>query len=456
MGLSERLRFGSRRDSISTPSVEQSFVNLKSKYEGTASLKKLIKSNMASGPDADGWLQPERALLQDFVGFYMKIANIPFGAYREYLGAANEADRRPLPGWMLFVFFILVIAESYAFNLLLADYVAFGASPDTQRIAAFGLSFLFSFIFVIVAHAAGGRQYLHTQAQHVFSLHQSARANAAGTKAEPAVPDCGLSPSTSKGIEPDKNADDEKYPSHTRIINRSEKLQKYLRNRQKPPRVDPGVAVAIVAFLIAMLSIFVFRVYDLNTKEANAAKVRQELSEYKDPQGSSPATIDGIVKPRDVAEAQNQSAKNLEEYASGEKRKAFYWAFGIFSVIFLGVQICGIILGARYGFISVHGERAFRATAKYGTEVEYNDAMEALRIDTINAAQSFLASLQQVITVMVTEREVTPEWSESVRKAQNRTALQYFAKAMDDREKVKILEEKANALNRSRSTSNST
>jgi hypothetical protein len=271
-------------------------------------------------------------------------ASKAFDRYKEYLSAAKEQSRRPMPGWMWALFGVLVAAESYAFNLLLADYVAFGSTPQQQMYAAWGLCFLFSLAFVMAAHVAGKSLYLHGLAQHALRLWKSSDRVGFGFK--PSNP----------GILPEHSGRDQGDPEHVRILNRSEKVSSGYQSRDRIGPYPAGALGVIGAIVLTMICIFVFRVYDLNKKEDEAVRIQRSIVKEKD---AEPASA-GSKLPSAVSKTKTQADAQVDIGAQASQRAAFNWALGIFSFIFLGVQFSVIYLSRAYGFASDFGEDVYR------------------------------------------------------------------------------------------------
>jgi len=70
-----------------------------------------------------GWLRAEETLCGDYRKYIMAIAESEFRKRLNYLRKAEDLGRKPLPGWMIVVLIVLLIAEGLGFALS-ARYVA--------------------------------------------------------------------------------------------------------------------------------------------------------------------------------------------------------------------------------------------------------------------------------------------------------------------------------------------
>jgi hypothetical protein len=303
----------------------------------------------------------------------------------------------------------MVIAESYAFNLLLADYIAFGSTPFQQHLAAWGLCVMFSAVFVILAELAGRSQYYQHQAHVAFKLHQGASALAQD-----------LRPSGHE-IHLDTNDDDKDLPSSIRMLNRSQRIVERTTMGQEVKPYSVALILVSSLVLIVMVGIYGFRVYDLNRKETQEVRLKQELIQEEKAPVKSSSTI-----PDDLRETQARAEERAGAEEEGGKRSAFYWAFAIFSALFVGVQAVGILIAYSFGFASDHGERAFQATKDFDSAGAYEEFHERLRRDLDGFAQQTLSALQQLVAVEGDKVNLKNSWRSAIQTSSERTFPAYL------------------------------
>jgi hypothetical protein len=177
-----------------------------------------------------------------------------------------------------------------------------------------------------------------------------------------------------------------------------------------------------------MIFIFVFRVYDLNKKADEAVRIQQSIVKEKDAEPASP----GSKLPSAVSKTNTQADAQVDIDAQTSQRKAFYWAFAIFSLIFLGVQFSGIYLSYSYGFASDAGEAVYGETCEFLGVDDYQRSFEELRSKIDGEAQQALGRLQQLIGTIAHDRLIPESWRQSLMKSGERTFVAYLRMKRDE------------------------
>lgn len=400
----------STSDANQSMAVMKEFTDLKTELSGQATLKKLIAGSRDSEPSPSGWLKHEEQVCERFARLRERLK--PSGLFRsskEYLATAHEANRTIKPNWVYVMFVILVVTESYAFNLLLADYIAWGSTPFQQMLVAWGLCFAFSILCVGMAEFAGKCQYVQSLAYYAFRTHQGASSDGEDLRRKEA-------------IQLDKNDADKADPTAIRLLNRSEKVSNLVTVGSEVKRISPWLIFVSCILLLAMVLIFGLRVFDLNQKEIQQIRLQQDLiSEQTSTGKSNEAPI-----PKELKDTQAKADEQAIREQDSDKHTAFKWAFAIFSVLFLGVQFIGVLLAYSYGFASDHGEAAYLATKDFNAAGAYEEFQANLRRDLDGFAQQTLSTLQQLVTVESDKVNLKNSWRNAIKSSSNRTFGSYL------------------------------
>ncbi len=335
---------------------------------------------------------------------------------RHYLTAAHEADRKPRPTWVWFLWGVMVVAESYAFNLLLADYITLGGTPRQQQFAALGMCVLFSIGAMLLAHLAGASLYLHSLVRYVYDVtgrtdHVSARI---------------LIGDIDRTYDDNQEGGETAQQLQQKILNRSQSVRKRA-VRGRPPKIDPIFGAIVVLLVLVMIAIFSFRVFDLTRKETQETTGNLELSRER---AGDQSKIAGV--PIDVAKAQDDAERAASKDQEGATRAAFYWAFGIFSFIFLSVQIVGIYIAYAFGFASDKGMDAYFQVrrARFESMDAYRAYYHAECQKLPSVAQETLAVVQEGVLSRASDRgmNLTQEVHQALAERSRKTFQAYMVR----------------------------
>lgn len=340
-----------------------------------ASLSKSITREESPDSPWFNWFKAETTLCQLYKPFASVQSEHDFNENSKYLSRAGDKGRTPMPIWIWILTALLVFVEALGFSYVLAGWTMPGASENLQQTGALGIAFLVSVILVAFTHWAGRELYVSSKIKHARrEWVEDGRKQPLKTK----VIDLDIPQSTDDGM-----------PGYTQVGNRVGTHATY--------------KISILTFIVVLLV------------AAGATYVRGQVLEktlHDEVVGKSaqmdnvaPTNSDGLnmaVKEAgssalpDADVAQNRAAK--EKVVMDETnidRHGGWGTFMVLAVIFVFLQILGIIFGYKWGFAGRESKDAFRANGN-GRYLRYSDALQHFK-EITNTAQANLEVLQKKI-----------------------------------------------------------
>jgi len=342
-----------------------------------------------------GWFQSEIELCTDFYKNYREVRSTP-QVYRKsasYLSKVNEIGRSPLSnsGWIAIS--VLVFIEALGFSYVLAGWTIPGASEATQMAGAFGISIVISILLVMLTHFTGHELYVRGMVSAVRSQ-WAAHRNAKNI--------------TSRAIRIDNNSDDDDEPHYVQTGNRL--------NVRADMRVRPPIVTILTITMVILVA-------------AGATYVRQQkleqmlLEETTLSPSSGPAFgFPSLNKTPDVfSNPQKAAEQKAAEEVTTTKRKGGLVTFAVLAVLFVFIQIVGVLLGFKTGFAGKESKKAWRVSHKFTTEEDYVDYHRAKMDVVANVAQGHLSRLQARMDDRIAATGIEGEAVNMAGKAEDRS-----------------------------------
>lgn len=308
------------------------------------------------------WYKSERTLCADYRRFVRLRDEYDFMQKQTYLRKADDLGRSPMPGWVWALTAMLVIVEAFGFSYVLAGYTLPGASENMQQIGALGIAFLVAVILVAFTHFSGHELYVSGKIKLARLVWvQDGRVNKLQTRAV--------------SLAEAQEADDE-HPPYTQMINR-------IGSNQVSYKFT--IATVIVVVLVAVGATYV-----------RGQVLEKELSNMTLGQSAPSTSVFGTIKsdlPPDIAAAKKITDDKVISDLQSTDRKGGWGTFIVLAVIFVFLQVLGIIFGYKWGFAGKQSEAAWVAVGrgKYNSYAEIRDDYQ----NVSDTAQGKLEELQQ-------------------------------------------------------------
>lgn len=318
------------------------------------------------------WHPAEEALCGKFYQFH-SISNRDADFYLRcvnYLNKVDERGRKPTSVVLWLCSIALVILEAFIFALVLSPFIANNISANQAELSAIVVSVLIGVILVPATHLMGTQLHKNTLLSKIRYWHKEARLEG---HAQALVKDNRVSLENSRI--------DDDAPSYLQMLN----------------RVNHGIGAKpqYVQTVVTLLLIVTFAVgaYFIRAATINAAET-QAVNGTPFSQTSAVSNASPFELPQQAVEDNQQADKQAAKEVSDNRVFASKLTFIILSVIFIGVQIIGILIGYYRSLVGIESRLAAKYIGNFSSSEEFA-AWYAMRRERVERdAQDKLASLQ--------------------------------------------------------------
>jgi len=287
-----------------------------------------------------------------------------------YLNKVDERGRKPTSVVLWLCSIALVILEAFIFALVLSPFIANNISANQAELSAIVVSVLIGVILVPATHLMGTQLHKNTLLSKIRYWHKEARLQ---DNAQALVKN------TEVSLENSRIDDD--APSYLQILNR---VQHGI--GAKPQYVQTVVTLLlIITFAVGAYFIRAATINAAETEAVNGTPFSQTVSVN----ASSPFDL-----PQQAVEDNQQADKKAASEVRENRVFASKLTFIILSVIFIGVQIIGILIGYSRSLVGIESRLAAKYIGNFSSSDEFAAwyAMQRERVE--RDAQDKLASLQ--------------------------------------------------------------
>jgi len=369
--------------------VEYFFVKARTGFPLLGFIARNARQNQESAPDPDGgdtpWYRSERELCARYYRFYEranKDANF-FDKCANYLNKAEERGRKPtgIVLWAASVF--LVLLEAFIFALVLAPFIANNISANQAEFSAIVISLLIGTILVPATHLMGAEIHKNNLIKKARLWHAQARRD-----------------NEAKKLQADSRVDlehtelDDAEPKYLHIVNR-------VRHNANvsPTWWKSGIAIVLIAFLaIGAYLIRTSTINELETEQVNASPYASLFAQGgEDSPFSATQSIGPFTLPDEAVEDNQQADQRAVSEVISDRIFAYKLTFIILSVIFVGVQIIGILIGLLRSYAGIQSKEAAGYIAGFSSKNEFALWHERKRDQVVRDADMHLNRLQKAI-----------------------------------------------------------
>ncbi|WP_049621349.1 hypothetical protein [Frateuria defendens] len=326
------------------------------------------------------WYTSERSLCAEYHPYYNNFADKCdpdfFEKCEDYLNKTGQLGRKEKGLLLWLATFALVIFEAVGFAYVLAPFMARNVSPNAASMLAWMIAFMLSIILVPLTDKMGQQLHKNSLLSKIRLWHADARKSGKAKKLEP-----------DSRIKIDTTHGDDEEPNYIKILNRVD----------CDARPTPGWKIsAITVLLIAFIAVgaYIIRsntISGLETEEVNASPFATAVNADA---GSSASPFDLPQAAKNDNAGADKKAANEEAHA---KLVAYKTTFVILSVIFIGVQVFGVLMGYFYSLAGKESAKASRYIQGFNNAREFVHHYRQLRDRVARDAQAKLASLQQLV-----------------------------------------------------------
>lgn len=325
------------------------------------------------------WYKTERELCAKYFRFYERVNKDAafYDKCANYLNKVEERGRKPtgMVLWIASIF--LVILEAFIFALVLSPFIATNISANQAEFSAIVISLLIGTILVPATHLMGAEIHKNGLVSKARLWHMQAKRDNEAQKLQ-----------SDSRIDLDATYLDDGQPKYLHIVNRV----------QHNAMVTPTWWKTIIA--ISLITIFAVGAYlirsstinEMETQQVNASPFSQDSASPFSAAGHSPFELPGEA----VADGQQADERASSEVA-GDRIFAYKLTFIILSVIFVGVQIIGVLIGVFRSFAGTQSKEAAGYISGFSSAGEFAAYHELKREQVARDAEAQLSGLQERI-----------------------------------------------------------
>ena len=333
----------------------------------------------------NGWYDAELKLCNSFNIYDDKSADPQiYEKSKSYLISMCEQGRTPTPKPIWFAIVALVILEALGFAYVLAGYTVPGASESTQQIAALGISIFISIILVFLTHQSGSEIYKNSKIEEMYIKNKN------------------IGFDTYQNISIQSQYDDQGASIAQKIYNRIDSATFKKR----------WIVCTLTSILIILVAI-------------GATYVRGQVLEKQLIQEISTASVNVYEQvPSELGQIQSQADNQALKEQQDADRKGGWATFIVLAVLFVFVQILGILFGYKWGFAGKESRIAYENTHKFNTLKEYMDFHESFHNYIRVKADEKLKAMRPKI--MSLRSRLSSEQFSTIKDDKYRTYQNYF------------------------------
>lgn len=357
--------------------VKYFFMNMK---YGFPVIGKIVKARKSSEKQKEnGWFPCEETLCSDFASYYVKHNKSVdyYNKCRNYLNKCQETGRRK-KGFLLNALLIfLILFEAVGFAYVLAPLMVQNVSANNASMLAWFTAFLLSIAAVFFTDKTGEEIHHNSLIKKMRTWFENDR-----------------------NEQKDLNKDSEVDLENTY---RDDNAKSYVQMVNRVPHnatVTPSYSFTfgtIIYILIIAIGAFMVRSYTLESIEAEAVNTASPFTSSSFSPSSSPFELPA------EAEVFNQSA---DKKAGDDKKSAVHMAslttYIILSVIFVAIQVLGVMFGYLYSLSGIESAKAWKYTKNFNNAEEFANYYQRQLDQIAHDAQAKLSALQESLSSRVT------------------------------------------------------
>ncbi|PAV25482.1 hypothetical protein CF392_10635 [Tamilnaduibacter salinus] len=367
-------------------------------------------NRLAKNParEDSGWFHSEKDLCSEFRPFYQDV-NKSAAFYencKNYLRKVGELGRKNLGmfGWAIIC--VMVFIEAMGFSYVLAGFTIPGASESLQQQGAIGIALLISGLLVYLTHATGHELYKNTLLKKIRVWWQQSDA------------DDRMEPNNKVTLANDEVDDND--PAWRNMLSRIST------NAEAKPSYKLTVITSIFVILVAIGATYVRGqvLEQMLIEEHSVTDIGSAPSASADPYATEvPAEL--------VADQQEVDATTSEQVQE-RKLKGGWATFIVLAVIFIFLQILGVVIGIKTGFAGEESGIAHKYSHKFKNREEFESYHERKRNLIAQVAQRNLTKLQALMAKKLSQTATNKQMLQTLESGNGRTFLQYTRKDSKD------------------------
>jgi len=363
------------------------------KFPFIGKISKLSKDT--DSMDSNNWFSSETTICADFYNYYDKYDKDAkhYERCKSYLSKVDELGRSPFPALMWIIISALVILEALGFAYVLSGFTLPGASESMQREGALGIALIISTILVGFTHWTGHEIYKNSLIKKIRVWFNNNRKD-----------DKPNLERNYKVVLEQNNLDDNE-PNYIQLLNRVNT------NATVTPNWMISIITAIFIIVIAI----------------GATYVRgQVLEKQLNNEISNVQTNVYAPYPTEIVNTQEKADKKALKERQNSDRKGGWATFIILAVVFVFIQLLGILFGFKWGFVGKESRIAYDDSHHFRTKQEFITYFKKEKDRIAKIAQQYLQNLQHTMSRYASLNGTSAKQLELIKNDDSRTFLNYI------------------------------
>ncbi|MEH2920631.1 hypothetical protein ACFFL1_06445 [Samsonia erythrinae] len=368
--------------------VSYFFLNLMSGLPLIGHVSRLSRANepRRNGTGGLAWYPAEEAICAKYWQYY-KTSNLDADFYLRcvnYLNKVDERGRKPTGVILWCCSVVLVLLEAFIFALVLSPFIANNISANQAEFSAVVISVLIGVVLVPATHLMGAELHKNTLLKKIRYWYSEARHSGSAK---------GLSKNHEISLENTRLDDNE--PNYIQMLNRVTHNV-----HVKPQYWATAVALALIIFF--SVGAYLVRAATINAMDTQAVN-GSPFSQVVQTSDASPFDLpSGAVA--DNAKADMQASQEIVDNRVFASKLTFI----ILSVIFVGVQLIGILIGIYRSFAGIESKAAAKYIGNFSGSEEFA-SWHAMRRERVERdGQEKLTALQNRLMMKRTNSQSEP------------------------------------------------
>ncbi|AIU87123.1 hypothetical protein ABRP70_03230 [Pectobacterium odoriferum] len=368
--------------------VSYFFLNLMSSLPLIGHVSRLSRANepRRQGTGKLAWYPAEEAICAKYWQYY-KTSNLDADFYLRcvnYLNKVDERGRKPTGVILWGCSVVLVLLEAFIFALVLSPFIASNISANQAEFSAIVISVLIGVVLVPATHLMGSELHKNTLLKKIRYWYSEARHSGSAK---------GLSKNHEISLENTRLDDND--PNYIQMLNRVTHNV-----HVKPQYWATAVALALIIFF--SVGAYLVRAATINAMDTQAVN-GSPFSQVVQASDASPFDLPAGAA-ADNARADTQASQEITDNRVFASKLTFI----ILSVIFVGVQLIGILIGIYRSFAGIESKAAAKYIGNFSGSEEFA-SWHAMRRERVERdGQEKLTALQNRLMMKRTNGQSEP------------------------------------------------
>jgi hypothetical protein len=310
------------------------------------------KTTRAEKLESDFWFDQELELLDEFYQWITKIADeLLYDTAVTYLNSIGELGRKATPVVVWLIIGVMMLVEAGSFGLIITPKIAPASSLDHQTLIGYAIGFVLAVALLALTHSCGRELYKNSVIQRIRSWYL-----------DRPISEQNETLRIDSKVDLAHNDIDENRPPYNRAYNRLD--------------ISGPLKCSYWMTILCIVAVIALAWYGYQSRMA----MYQNLESFS---ANEIATGNPLLAEID----QSQPTQPRDNYAAE-------MVYGTVTIIFLLLQIGGVTIGFRYGFVGKQSPKAAILVGGFSNKNDWLEVHNLWRNHVIDQTQALLSKLQ--------------------------------------------------------------